>query len=214
MPLTQDLYETDDALDHGTAIPDVAEGDANVTNREEGNDLMTSVDSSTDAHDFVQYMAEEHPRIPKGSPSWRQHLREFDYSTVEEQGNVLSVLFPEEQAPKWNDPGEATESATPARSLWQSLTSRLILREERGERHDRHTVSFAHLNAYLMQEVSETSPLVNLTRTVYLPNDGKWKEWHAVRLTIGEATELAHLLLLLVDIATDTPDEIGGAPDA
>jgi hypothetical protein len=172
--------------------------------------MTNTVQPNAVNHDFLEYMAEDHPTIREGSPSWRQYLREFDYTTVEEKGSVLSALFPDNHAPSWSDVGETSESATPARSIWRSIPSRLILREERGERHDRHTVSFAHLNAYLIQEVSETSPLVNITRTVYLPNDSKWKEWHAVRLTISEAAELAHLLLLLVDIATDAPDEIAG----
>ena len=172
-----------------------------------------SVDQTTNHHDvedtdLATYMAEFHPKIKPGSALWHLHARDFDYATVENKGNVLNVLYPELEAPAWSDAGETYESPTPARSLWRSVPIRLNLREERGVRHAENTVTFAHLSAYLMQEVSESEPCVNVTRRVYLNDDQRWKEWHAVRLTVSEATEFAHLLLLLVDIATDTYDEI------
>ncbi|OZD81814.1 hypothetical protein CH260_10395 [Rhodococcus sp. 05-2256-B2] len=175
-----------------------------------------SVEQSTDRDDvedtdLATFMAENHKKAQPGSPLYGLYARDFDYTTVESRGNVLNALYAERQAqaPGWMDDGETYESPTPARSLWRSVPIRLNLREERGQRDD-DVFMFAHLKAVLMQEVSESEPCVNLTRRTFLENDQKWKEWHSARLTISEATELAHMLLLLVDVATGTSDEIAG----
>lgn len=177
---------------------------------------VTTVDQTTNNDDvedtdLATFMAENYKKVQPGSPLYGLYARDFDYTTVESRGNVLNALYAERQAqaPGWMDDGETYESPTPARSLWCSIPLRLNLREERGQRSD-DVFMFAHLKAVLMQEVSESEPCVNLTRRTYLQDDRKWKEWHSARLTIGEATELAHMLLLLVDVATGTSDEIAG----
>lgn len=206
MSLARRQIETPPAIPGATNTE--AEGVESNNLREAGS--VTTINDGTEDTDIATYMADTYPKIQPESPLYELYARDYGYTAVETKGNVINALYPERQAPGWSDDDEMCERDIPGDSLWRSVPSRLSLRQERGQRHAQDVVTFAYLSAYLMQQVSESSPCVNLTRTVYLRDKQKWNEWHSFRLTIGEATELAHLLLLLVDVATDTPDEIAG----
>ena len=207
MPLSTDPYEASNAPDRGTAIPDAAEGETNETNREEGNDLMTTIDSSTDAHDFVQYMHEFNPNIKPGTPLWDLYVkeREDESTTGFPFKDMIENLYPDVEAPGWANPDETQAHRVPSCSRWSSIPARINLRRHYGFYNpDTRTYATPHLNLSIAQQVTAEEATVRVARLGTYETSERLEQLDAFTLTLDEATELAHTLLLLLDVVNET----------
>ncbi|MDV8021999.1 hypothetical protein [Rhodococcus sp. IEGM 1330] len=182
-----------------------AEGIESNNLREEGS--VATINDPNDDIEFAEYM--EGSSIKPGTPAWELERRAFNQTSVLELGSVIDTLYPEEHAPVWADPDEFHESRFPCNSIWKSLTLNMLLRRERGKRFD-GTMTMARLGLQLRMGVTSNEPYLMASKSCVDPDTNDFVEYHLSQLTIGEAVELAHLLLLMVDVATDTPDEIAG----
>lgn len=141
-----------------------------------------------------------------GSALWKLERRAFDYETDVHCGPVELAAGPR---PYWADPNSDFVSQYGNGGI---VSSRPWL--QRLDLHPGHLIgdhrrsATARLN--LMQKASEVDPIVILNR---------FAEQHGIegiskvagsefRFTLDEAAELAHLLLLIVDVARGTNDDI------
>jgi hypothetical protein len=224
MPLTADLYEN--TPDHGVGAPNVAEGAESQPQPKGSNPMPKSVDHSTDIvqldaeltpeEEFADYMKEEHPQVKKDSANWNLIKRGYDQENVIEGDSLFDLAckvwhtvtgglslpgWATKAGTDWRFPTSVTLISTRARV--PLMNTRAACFEEGGEP---RSIRTGCMDVLLKQRPIECFPLVQIARMWNNSEDGdlEFVEESSTNLTLNEAVELAHVLLLMVDVARES----------
>ena len=168
---------------------------------------MTSVDSSTDAHEFVQYMAEFNPTIKPGTPLWDLYVKEHDAeaTAVVPRSRIAESLFPDAEPPSWAQADETTNYKIPSYSAWRSIPVRVNTTKMTGFLNtELGTFATAHLSLRITQSFNNRAPAIKVTRVGKYVDTDHLSDVDDYLLSLQEAAELAHTLLLLLDVVNET----------
>ncbi|WP_155957041.1 hypothetical protein [Rhodococcus sp. UNC23MFCrub1.1] len=177
--------------------------------------MSKSVSDTTDKNqiedatqsEFADYMARNYGKVRPGSALWQLYAKEraSDQARFVKATSVVEELYPELQCPRWAEEEETRNCVIPALSKWVSAPLRVLLRSEWGYTNEGvNTLALAHLDATLMRTLIGTEPYIQVTHHAN-PHDAAnaLEKLDTIKLTLSEAAELAHGLLLLLDIATE-----------
>lgn len=160
--------------------------------------------------DFAQYAAKR--GLVPGSAQWALDRRQFDLAVAVPYAGRLDAAAPR---PAWSEPSEDWNSRTVSESLFGSLPWSLPLDRHPGQYRETEVVS-ARAELRLRQRPAEVEPYVEMRRLAALDGASDFEviDGSGYRFTLDEAAELAHLILLVVDVARETaadPDVEGVA---
>lgn len=193
--------------------------------------MNNSVDDTTDIvqldaeptpdEEFAAYMKAEHPQIEKDSANWNLIKRGYDQENMIDGDSPFDLAckiwraVTDSPIPswasganlKWIFPSQAAVFSAPAR------VSVLGTRSNVYEGNDGScSVRTGRLDVWLYQRPTQHTPWITFNRW-WNTKDGDFEmvKGSDASLTLTEAAELAHVLLLMVDIARESADEIAGA---
>ncbi|MFG1785678.1 hypothetical protein ACGFIU_24865 [Rhodococcus oryzae] len=113
-------------------------------------------------------------------------------------------LMPASEAPQWADLDSTSYSHTPEMCGWRSRTYSVALASARGQWTDDDKLFPARADMYLYQQRHRSEPRIRIVRM----EDGVDPDVATVRLSLDEAAELAHGILLAIDVARGITDEV------
>jgi hypothetical protein len=159
------------------------------------NDAAVLDKIDRDERDFREYMRDERPNVAEGSPLWflerRAMLSKSTYANLDELAGP---------GPVW-----AVDKKHFARSVWTEFLGEAVtlpLSRHPGLRKG-PTIRRAYAELQLVQNCGTVEPLIRLDRCAAVGEEIAAIEGAVYRLGLDEAAELAHLLLLLVDVARE-----------
>ena len=154
--------------------------------------------------EFAESEAQEYPNVKPGSALWRLHRREYDRSYCVARQSIVDRVFPEARPPMWHE-GLPAFSEVPFKNAWNSPSASVVLANHKGKESEHGTVQVPRLQATLMQQMTDAEPYVAMRR-FERSAEGHYTHIRGSSyfLRLPEATELAHLLLLFVDVARES----------
>lgn len=174
------------------------------------NDTNEPVDLDAGLTEFERYARDFLPNVSPKSPYYRLVEQQYDTTTWVKFDEIRDKLFPDVPAPIWHSPDAVSHwrMSTPIRSYFVSDDYRVLLRREQGKPVD-DGLTCASFGARLAKAPNAVEPFVEtwIKCLVRTESDGQqmgYGDGGNIRMTLDEATEIAHLLLLLVDVARDT----------
>lgn len=153
--------------------------------------------------DFREYMRDDRPRVVEGSPLWFLEHRAYNAANI--SANLDELAGP---GPDW-----AVDKTFYSRQVWTEFLSEpltLILGHHPGVRNGA-TLKRAHAKLQIVQGCNKAEPHIRIGR--YAQTDDQVLtevDGSRYRFRLDEASELAHLLLLLVDVARGSDEQHGG----
>lgn len=188
----------------------VIEGEPAETNTHVGEPPMPdSVDQTTHENtaqsEFAEYMAEDFPDVKPGSALWQLYAKERAGEDLcfMKATEIVEKLFPDAAAPEWAEGAETRNYYTPSMSNWQSIPVRVPLRRESGHADEHVGFAPAHVSAALMQMMTSHEAYIQVDHTKEAIEGRGLERVNKMIMTLGEAAELAHGLLLLLDVALE-----------
>ncbi|OZF57025.1 hypothetical protein [Rhodococcus sp. 14-2470-1a] len=172
-------------------------------------DIVNLDPKLTEDEEFAQHMAESYPHVAEGSAHWTWQRHIFDQSGWCEKENIQPELYGHiSDAPYWARAYDGfVPNRTPSQSGWESSEAEMRLRREPGKWND-DGLTLARLRLHIRQSVSSREPFLVLNMTsLDVETKDKLTKYRLTQLTLDEAIELAHLLLLTVDVARGPADE-------
>ena len=166
-----------------------------------------SVDQSTDAHDFVDYMSEFNPTIKPGTAMWNLFVKEHENEAtgVVRRSQIVEALFPDAEPPSWAQVDETVNYKIPMYSNWRSIAACVNTRRMTGFLNtDAGTFAAAHLKLRIVQNMTAREPAIKVTRVGKYVEADRLDDVDDYLLTLEEAAELAHTLLLLLDVVHES----------
>jgi hypothetical protein len=189
---------TRNAPGHAGATAYVAEGVENQPNLQEGTDLNVSVSPD---QTLITAPAVDPTRVFTPSARWRAR-------TVAGSEHAVALteaeLMPTSEAPPWADPESTAYGTVPNSCMWRSRTYSVVLDSGVGHWNDYDKLIPARVEMYLYQNRRSSEPRIRIVRKEQNVDAGV----ATVRLSLDEAAELAHGILLAIDVARGTADEV------
>lgn len=160
-----------------------------------------------DAHDFVQYMHEFNPAIKPGTAMWSLFVKEHESeaTAVVPRNGIVESLFPDAEPPSWAQLDETNNYKIPSYCTWRSIPARVNTTKMTGHlNEDMNTFASAYLSLRITQSLHASEPAIKVTRVGKYVGADHLDDVDDYLLSLEEATELAHTLLLLLDVVNET----------
>ncbi|MGV9714462.1 hypothetical protein [Rhodococcus pyridinivorans] len=142
----------------------------------------------------------------------RQRADESAHAVMIAPRDVLLNNFTDLPTPQWEEHCENLVMNAVANSEWHGPGIDIPLAMHNGEWTHNGGIRQAFARVKLVQKITEITPRIELERWAkHKGKDGlSQADGSCYKLTLDEARQLAHDLLLLLDVACDAPDEVAG----